>query len=383
MSEESAKYNPEFTSEVKGVVVGEGNIIYNYFYYREEVKPADPMVDADSENLPCPYRGLLHFGPQDAEFFFGRKVFIDELYGATKTRNFIPVLGASGSGKSSVVLAGLVPRLQQEGHWQFTHFRPEKDPFHNLAQALVPLYTPGLDQTDQIAQGKKLTVYLKNGEILLADVLGKIQQNNPNQRVLLIADQFEEIYTLVDEEIRRRFLDCLLDGLETQNSLAVPSTVLVTTMRADFLGNALAYPRFADVLRSVDIKIRSMNQEELTEVIVAPAIKLEVRFEAGLVERILRDVADQPGNLPLLEFALTELWKQRTGKQLTHKAYEAIGWVEGALAKYANEKYDNLSAEEQEQVRRIFVQLVRPGEGAEDTRRIARKGELGRKAGIW
>ncbi len=381
MAEES-EINQKITGAEIAATSATGNAtvtIYNY-YYREEVKPADPVNAEDRENLPCPYRGLLHFGPQDAEFFFGRDVFIDELYEATKTRNFIPVLGASGSGKSSVVLAGLVPRLQQEGHWQFTHFRPGADPFHNLAQALVPLYTPGLDQTDQIAQGKKLRAYLKNGDVSLVDVLGKIRRNNPNHRVLLIADQFEEIYTLVDEETRRRFLDCLLNGLETQTSLALPSTVLVTTMRADFLGNALAYPRFADVLRSVDIKIRSMNQEELTEVIAAPAAKLEVGFEAGLVERILRDVADQPGNLPLLEFALTELWKQRTGKQLTHKAYEDIGRVEGALAKYANEKYNNLSAEEQEQVRRIFVQLVRPGEGAEDTRRIAMKGELGEES---
>src|SRR6478672_4358250 len=103
--------------------------IINY-YYREEARlvPSDSTSAAD-EYLPCPYRGLFHFGPNDAEVFFGREIFIEELYSATKTRNFIPVLGASGSGKSSVVLAGLVPKLQKEGYWQFTHFRPGADPF--------------------------------------------------------------------------------------------------------------------------------------------------------------------------------------------------------------------------------------------------------------
>ena len=121
----------------------QGNAYYicNY-YYREDVRvtPVKPADASDEDNLPCPYRGLFHFGPDDAEFFFGREVFVSELFEATQNRNFLPVLGASGSGKSSVVLAGLVPRLQQAGHWKFTHFRPGSDPFHALAEALVPLY---------------------------------------------------------------------------------------------------------------------------------------------------------------------------------------------------------------------------------------------------
>lgn len=182
--------------------------IINY-YYREEARlvPSD-STDAANEYLLCPYRGLFHFGPNDADVFFGREIFIEELYSATKTNNFIPVLGASGSGKSSVVLAGLVPKLQKTGHWQFTHFRPGSDPFHALALALVPLYTPKLDQTDQIAQARKMAGYLQDGSVILLDVFATIQQNHPNHRVLLIADQFEEIYTLCnDQEIRRKFLD--------------------------------------------------------------------------------------------------------------------------------------------------------------------------------
>jgi hypothetical protein len=381
MAEDSSSYTSKFEKEVKSAVVGEKNIIYNYFYYSEaRVAPVDPAIAAD-EYLPCPYRGLFHFGPKDADVFFGREIFIKELYRATETNNFIPVLGASGSGKSSVVLAGLVPELQKVGHWQFTHFRPGSDPFHAIALALVPLYTPNLNETKQIAQARELAGYLQDGSVLLLDVFARIRQNHPNDRVLLIADQFEEIYTLCNnQEIRRQFLDCLLASLENPTSLSSSAMVLVATMRADFLGNALSYRPFADVLQNADLKLGPMNREELRQVIEKPAQKLKVTFADGLVERILNDVENQPGNLPLLEFALTELWNKRTGKQLTHKIYEEIGQVEGALARHADDKYGNLTDDEKEKVRRIFIQLVRPGEGAEDTRRIAMKAELGEQS---
>ncbi|NCT45919.1 MAG: WD40 repeat domain-containing protein, partial [Microcystis aeruginosa G11-09] len=353
---------------------GSATITITNYYYREEARitPADSAHVAD-DNLPCPYRGLFHFGPGDAEYFFGRKSFIETLFQATQTRNFIPLLGASGSGKSSVVFAGLVPKLQQEGHWQFTHFRPGSDPFHALALALVPLYTTNLNETERLAQARQLANYLRDGDIALADVVAQIQHNYPRERVLLIADQFEELYTLChDEKIRRNFLDKL-----TTSPFERVGMVLVLTMRADFLGNALSYRPFADVLQNTDLKLGPMNREELTEIIKKPAQKLEVTFEAGLVERILDDVESEPGNLPLLEFALTELWQRRQGKQLTHLAYTEIGEVQGALARHANEEYGKLSEAQREQMRRIFIQLVRPGEGREDTRRLATKAELG------
>ncbi|MEB3281210.1 MAG: WD40 repeat domain-containing protein [Lyngbya sp.] len=354
------------------------NITITNYYYREEAQivPVESTNTAE-ENLPCPYRGLFHFGPNDAEFFFGREVFIQELFTTTQTRNFIPVLGASGSGKSSLVMAGLVPKLQKEGYWKFTHFRPSSDPFHALAESLVPLYEPDKNATEQMRQARQLAEYFVEGSVPLQDVLSQIERNYPNHRVLLIADQFEELYTLcAEQKIRYRFLDILLTSFQFSSSQSQFPHVLVATMRADFLGNALSYRRFADVLQNADIKLGPMNREELSQVIVKPAEKLGVTFEAGLRERILDDVEDEPGNLPLLEFALTELWKRRKGKQLTHAAYEEIGQVQGALARHADENYSKLSAAQKEQVRRIFIQLVRPGEGTEDTRRLATKVEL-------
>ncbi len=196
--------------------------------------------------------------------------------------------------------------------------------------------------------------------------------------MLLIADQFEELYTLcTDETTRRNFLDRLLAGISAPADRSPFAPVLVATMRADFLGQALSYRPFADVLQNADLKLGPMNRAELTEAIEKPAQLWGVTFEAGLVERILGDVEAEPGILPLLEFALTELWQRRSGKQLTHAAYEEIGEVQGALGRHANQEYAKLGDTDRERVRRIFIQLVRPGEGAEDTRRIAIKAELG------
>ncbi|MDJ0601579.1 MAG: WD40 repeat domain-containing protein, partial [Crocosphaera sp.] len=386
MSEESSQYNPKFEKQAQGFAIGDNNIIYNYYGYTEEVKVTP--VDATDDNLTCPYRGLYHFTPNDSEFFFGRDVFVEKLFQATQTRNFIPVLGASGSGKSSVVLAGLIPKLEEEGHWKFTHFRPgvvrkqnkssKVDPFYSLAKALVPLYTPSLNKSQQLVEASELAEFLHSGKVLLSDVITDIQTNYSNHRVLLIADQFEEIYTICqDEKLRRHFLDILIDNIYSPAGQSSSPFVFVLTMRADFLGNALSYRPFADILQGADIKLGAMSGEELSQVIEKPAEKLGVTFEEGLVERILNDVEKEPGNLPLLEFALTELWKKRTGKQLTHDAYKSSGQVKGALTKYADKKYSQLTPDEQEQARQIFIQLVRPGEGTEDTRRRANRVELG------
>jgi hypothetical protein len=366
---------------------GNATIQITNYYYRQRSEsakqPAACPADVVGADLPSPYRGLFHFGPDDAEFFYGRDLFINELYVAAQAGIFIPVLGASGSGKSSVVLAGLVPKLQQLGGWRFTHFRPGADPFNGLAQALVPLYATKLNETEQIAQVRQLANYLRQGDLHLVDILAQIQHNIQHDRILLIADQFEELYSLCpDEAVRRGFLDQLIASFHksfqsSATGRTIRSPLVVITMRADFLGNALSYRPFSDVLQKSDLKLGPMNQAELTDVITKPAEKLGVAFEVGLVDRILKDVEAEPGNLPLLEFALTELWKKRQGKLLTHIAYTNIGEVQGALARHASASYGRLRPEVQKQMRRIFIQLVRPGEGTEDTRRLATKEELG------
>ncbi|MDJ1177548.1 pentapeptide repeat-containing protein [Roseofilum sp. BLCC_M91] len=383
MADEMAQYHSQVDGEIKGLSIGTGNVIYNYFYSHPSPTTNEDVTETDT--LPCPYRGLFHFGPKDAEYFFGRDDSIKKLYQATQTRNFIPVLGASGSGKSSVVFAGLVPKLEAEGSWQFTYFRPGvirkdnkqeiPDPFYALATALVPLYVPDADETEQLKQGRRLAESLRSREILLSDVITRIQRHYPGDRLLLIADQFEELYTLcTDPKVRHQFLDILIDNIYTPS--ADSPLVLVLTMRADFLGNALSYASFAQVLND-DMKLGAMNHTELRDVIEKPAQKLGVTFELGLVETILDDVEDEPGNLPLLEFALTELWKGRKGKKITHLAYQDIGKVQGALTRHADRILSKLTPEETKAAQRIFLKLVNLGEGTGDTRRQVTQAEIG------
>ena len=353
-------------------------IIVNYYYHRDFNVTGITSVDISvDDNLPCPYQGLYHFGPEEAEYFFGREVFVEQLYQYTETRNFIPVIGASGSGKSSVILAGLVPQLFKAGHWKFTYFRPGKDPFQALAQALIQLYALNLNATELIIQARKLAGCFQNNTVPLSDVLKTIHRNYPQDRILLIADQFEELYTFCSDELtRRQFLDTLLETFYAFAEASSLSIVLVVTMRADFLGNFLSYRPIADVLQQGNILLGPMNLEELRDVIEKPAQKLGVTFQSGLVERILDDLSKEPGKLPLLELTLTELWKKQKGKQLIHNAYEEIGEVSGALTRYADEKFSQLTLEEKQQARRIFMQLVRPGNGTGDTRRVATKAEF-------
>ncbi|MDD1418497.1 hypothetical protein MEO40_04930 [Dolichospermum sp. ST_sed1] len=365
--------------------------IYNY-YSKEEAK----LVTFGSTNtapkeIRCPYRGLLNFRPNDADFFFGRKNFIDELYEATKTHNFIPVVGSSGSGKSSVVFAGLVPKLKQETdvYWKFTYFRlgSYEDPFYALAMALVPLIEANINSiNDKIDKASKLAKSIQNGTKSLNIIFSSIQQNDPNHRVLLIADQFEEIYTVCkDEEIRNKFINCLLDYLNSSTSHLHPypaPMVLVITMRIDFLEKAISYQPFSKFFVSVPdnqlLKLLCpMSPEELIDIIKLPAQKLGVTVQQELIVEILNDVNSQHENLPLLEFALTELWNRKTDQGLTKDIYLQIGYLKGALVHYADQKYSILGHEQKEEVKRIFTQLVLPGEGTKDTKRIATKEELG------
>jgi uncharacterized protein YjbI with pentapeptide repeats len=332
-----------------------------------------------------PYRGLSAFREQDADFFFGRESFTTQLVESVRHKPLVAVFGPSGSGKSSIVFAGLLPHLRREGGWIIADFRPKDDPFRALAAALLPLYETGLDQTDQMVKVPKLAAYLREREITLADVVTKVLQisvSSPHPssppRFLLIADQFEELYTLCpDSETRHGFLDTLLFAPSPPPNPR-PSTplTLVLTLRADFLGQALAYRPFADALCEADVKLGPMTPEELRQAIEKPAQTQGVTFEPGLVERILIDVGSEPGNLPLLEFALTALWEQQTRGELTHATYDSIGRVEGALSRHADQVLARLSTAEQEQAQRVFTQLIQPGEGTEDTRRLAHRDEL-------
>ncbi|MBN3924502.1 trypsin-like peptidase domain-containing protein [Nostoc sp. NMS4] len=320
----------------------------------------------------CPYRGLFPFREADTRFFFGRDIFTQKLVDTVQKQSLVAVIGSSGSGKSSVVFAGLIPHLRQQGNWLIESFRPKTHPVDELAAVIVRLREPNETKIQQDIDARKLAGALREGELGYT-FLSQVLSENEDNRLLLVVDQLEELYTSCsDVKERQLFLNQLLEAAKL-----VQNFTLLLTLRADFLGYALSDRRFADALQNADLKLAPMNREELQQAIARPANKQGVRLEEGLAERILRAVANSPGNLPLLEFTLTQLWAKQQNRQMTHAAYEAISGVEKSLANHAEAEFARLNPQEQQQAQQIFVQLVRPGEGTEDTRRLATKNEVG------
>lgn len=319
----------------------------------------------------CPYQGLSTFKETDADLFFGRENATEELLAAVTQRPFVAITGASGSGKSSVVFAGLLPRLRQSrDRWQIVSARPGIYPFDSLAEALVSSGTSAAVKPEHSRlKVLELAVEFRQDEQALCRVIAARTQVN-NDRFLLVIDQFEELYTLCSPEDRQPFLDLILNAVQF-----APAFTLLLTLRADFYGEALCDRRLSDALQSGGYNLGPMNKPELARAIVQPAAKKRVALEPGLADQLIQATANQPGRLPLLEFALTELWKQPQNGLLTHQAYQSIGGVEKALANHAEDVYTKLSLDQQQRVQQIFVQLVEPGN--KPTRRTASRDEVG------
>lgn len=351
---------------------------------------AEPVAAAGTIG-PCPYRGLAYFGPNDADVFFGRDDTIGKLVMAVGRQSLTALVGASGSGKSSVVLSGLAPRLHQGGGWLFSYFRignePDRDPFLALSRSLVPFYVTSSDDTERLVNIRKLGEKLRSGTLTLLDVFAACRSQNHGRRVLLIADQFEEVFTLVQEASNRNnFIDVLLTGFPDSVLGGRPDICLVLTLRADFYGHALLHRPLADVLQGHVENLGPMNRKELRAAVVRPAENAQTSFEPGLVETLLDDVENKPGSLPLLQFALREMWGRQQNRTITRKSYDDIGGVEGALAQRAEMIFRDLTgnstnAQMVRAFQRLFTRLVTLGEGQEDTRRVVDRRELGDE--VW
>lgn len=332
----------------------------------------------------CPYRGLHPFREEDAAFFLGREAFSQRLLEAILGRNLVAVVGTSGSGKSSVVQAGVLPLLRRqrppETTWDSVTFVPGARPFHRLAGALIPLLEPDLPETDRLAEAQKLGELLARGEVTTESVVDRILgKSGGTDRLLVVADQFEELFTLTAEPERQAFLALLLRALDRS-----PALTLVMTIRGTFYDSLISASRdLSDRLEQAVVNLGTMTRDELHRAVVEPAKRVGLDFEPGLVKRILDDVGDEPGNLPLLEFALAELWSRRQGKLMTHGAYEEIGGVSGAMAQRADAVFAALSPVQQERAHRLLTRLVRVGDQAEmalATRQRARVSELGEES---
>jgi WD40 repeat protein len=251
---------------------------------------------------------------------------------------------------------------------------PTDHPFKALARALMPFLEPTLDEIDRLAKTVKLAEHFQSGTVSLHDIVERILEKQPGtDRLLIVVDQFEELYTLTsDEKTRRRFLDEILAA----SSCSGTKATLALTLRGDFVGQVLANRPLSDQLQDAQINLGPMNREELECAICKPAEKIGLKFESGLIRRIINDVGGEPGNLPLLEFVLKELWEKRRGGVLLNETYDAIGGVQGAVATKADELFKALSSAEQKTLRRVFLRIVRPTENGLDTRRRAAFSEL-------
>jgi tetratricopeptide (TPR) repeat protein len=333
------------------------------------------LVPAPLVNV-CPYRGLLFFREEDEPFFFGRDVARQRLLDALKQQDFVALAGASGSGKSSLLRAGLIPFLRREEHcpWEIVRAFPGDRPWKAMAAALIGQLDPSLSEADRLVEVSKLASALADQTVSLRDVADRIlARRDGSARVLIAVDQFEELYTLTtDERVRRDFVDALLEAAQH------PRVKALIALRGDFIGVALGNRSLSDRMQDAQVNLGPMTPSELAEAVSRPAERMGARFERGLKERLLKDVADQPGNLPLLEFVLRRLWEEKRAGELTHEAYDAMGGLTGALAGKADDVFQAMSRDQQVDAKRVFLQLVRPGEPAsQDTRCRARVSDFG------
>ena len=324
---------------------------------RETVDPAARSGEATVRDSVSPYRGLRPFREEDAPLFLGREAFTELLVEAVGRHSFVSVVGPSGSGKSSVVRAGLVPWIRKgtSGHtWDVIKMVPGRFPISALAAAFLPKLDPEMPATQRLREVPRLADDLARGEIDLETVVESALEQQPGtDRFLLLVDQWEELYTVVaNAEEVTNFVHLLLDATER-----APLT-LVSTMRGDFYGHAIADRALAERLQDGVVNLSTMTRSELSLAVVEPAAAVGLTFEPGLDARILDDVGNEPGNLPLLEFVLDELWSRRSGDTITQDSYDAIGGLTGAIAQRAEEV---LKPEDLAIAQAVFLRLVEPG----------------------
>lgn len=319
------------------------------------------QTEAGTPDAECPYPGLAAFGPDQARWFFGRREATAQLTGELADRlrrgGALMVIGPSGAGKSSLLRAGLVPAIRRGGlpaagaaRWPLAVFAPTADPLAELAA-----------QYDKLCGAKEM----------------------PDDRIILIVDQFEEIFALCPDEHERRTFVARLCELAAGSPAAA---LIVLGLRADFYAQAAQYPELRDVLRDGPVLLDPMSEAELRQAIMFPARDVGLDIEPGLVEVLLRDLgagepivlaaADRAGRLPLLAHALRVTWQERRGHLLTVEGYQATGGIERAIATTADRTYNGLGPAAQEAARRMFLRLIAIGDGTADARRRLSRAEL-------
>lgn len=340
----------------------------------------------DIEDLPpepgeSPYQGLQYFDEKESDRFFGRDQLTAKIVGRLGQRSFLAVIGASGSGKSSLVRAGVIQALRRgdrlvdgslpptdSGKWAIHIFTPTAHPLEALASTLMRE-----EESTTAITTLQQELYKDSKTLTLAG--RKVLAQHSQKHLLLVIDQFEEIFTICrHEDERQAFIENLLAATSPDDPQ--PITILIT-LRADFYANFAQHDRLREIVSQNQEFIGSMTRDELTEAILKPAALGGWKIQEGLVRVMLDDVGDEPGALPLLSHALLETWERRRGRTMTLSGYTEAGGVRGAIAQTAESVFQQrLTSEQRPIARMIFVHLAELSEDSLDTRRRATFSEL-------
>ena len=326
-----------------------------------------------AREITNPYKGLEAFTEADQANFHGRRAVVGELVAqislSGRNGRFVVAVGASGSGKSSVVRAGLVPRLRSGAldgseRWLYATMVPGSDPFAALHRALRPVAAAAPPEPDAGDDGDE------RFRRIIRDAVPD------GQPLLLVIDQLEELFTLVsDEDVRRPFLDGLVDVVNDEGS----AVRVAATLRADFLDRPLRYAEFGQLVKNGAVTIVGMSASEIAEAVTEPAASIGVEVEPALVTELVADVVDQPASLPLLQFTLTELFERSSAGErpvMTLAGYRNLGGVEAAVALRAEAAVAFLPTADRDLARRVFLRLVSVDDDNTVSRRRAGRAQL-------
>jgi len=337
--------------------------------YRQGEEPPDatlvefnPSLSPKLKDSLCPYLGLNAFQGKDHKLFYGRQQLLDKLLAHLQENNFLAVIGSSGSGKSSVVLGGLIPslkagRLPESQTWHYySSMVPGSHPLENLAYVLCRD-----EQERDIWVEQQIEGFQSDTSHLL-----KLLDADSTQPKVLVIDQFEEAFTLCLESQncqRQAFINNLLTVIESPQS----HHIVILTMRSDFQTWLAKYPNLQQQFERGQVQVMAMDARELREAIEKPAKSIGLKFEEGLVDELLEDVLGEPAALPLLQFTLLKLWENRERNRVTKETYERLGGGRLALSRSADEFYNKLIRENKTVVKQILLKMVKPTEGMEVT----------------
>ena len=355
-------------------------VVYNITTTVVSEAQVKTIEDLPPEPGDPPFQGLQYFDESDADRFFGREDLTARIVARLGRSPFLAVIGASGSGKSSVLRAGVIPALRrgqrladgglpptESPKWSINVFTPTAHPLDALAAALLP-------EPEQLAAMTALRDQLAQDPGVLPQVVSQYLSRQKSPHLLLFVDQFEELYTLCRKpEEREAFIAGLLAAAAPGEA---GQTSLLIALRADYYAQVAQNDRLRETVSQSQEFIGAMSRAELVRAIDRPLAQGNWQIQQGLIEVILDDIGYEPGALPLLSHALHETWLRRRGRTLTLSGYTEAGGVRGAVAQTAEAVYRRLPPEQQPVARSIFLRMAEVGQDSQDTRRRATYDEL-------